>query len=168
MVDDKEFYLPPGVSRNITIKPYYINYQRNDGKEINMRIYETPGIGDTIRNLADNLIIKRILNLLQEVNEIDYFLFTVKSLTTRWTHSSQYIYERIQEIFGKDIKDRFILMCTFSDYFKPTIINTLEGKIDFEHYFCFNNYALFIQPESSDNTKLFWKLGMNSFENFLI
>ena len=60
--------------------------------------------------MADYLIIKHIL---QEVNEIDYILFTVKSSTTRWTHSSQYIYERIQEILGKDIKDRFIMMCTF-------------------------------------------------------
>ena len=39
----------------------------------------------------------------------------MKATTTRWTQGTSYIYDRILEIFGKDAKERFMLMCTFAD-----------------------------------------------------
>ena len=91
----------------------------------------------------------------------------MKSTTTRWTQANQYIYDRVQEIFGKDAKDRFILMCTFSDGQKPLAIGALEGKLHYEQYFCFNNSALYTPPElTTSQTKFFWKLGMDNVRKF--
>ena len=91
----------------------------------------------------------------------------MKSGKTRWTQADQYIFDRIQEIFGKDAKDRFMLMCTFSDGPKPRVIETLEGKFPYENYFCFNNSALYEPPElANSNTKFFWKLGMDNVKKF--
>ena len=41
------------------ITSYYVNYQRDDGKEINIKIIDTPGLGDTKGVQQDNLIIKQ-------------------------------------------------------------------------------------------------------------
>lgn len=58
-------------------------------------------------------------------------------------------------------------MCTFSDGQKPLAIETLEGKFPYENYFCFNNSALYEQPELANNyTKFFWKLGMDNVKKF--
>ena len=166
LVDENDIKdVPPGESNMIT--SYYVNYQRDDGKEINIKIIDTPGIGSIKGVQQDNLIIKQFDEFFKTTLELDYILVTVKSYTTRWTQSSQYFYDRIQEIFGKDAKDRFMLMCTFSDGKKPFVIKTLEGKFPYENYFCFNNSPLYVPPElANSNTKFFWKLGMDNVKKF--
>ena len=159
--------VPPGESQTHLITSYYVNYQREDGKEINIRIVDTPGLGDTKGVQQDNEIIKQFNEFFATTLELDYILVTVKSTTTRWTQANQYIYDRVQEIFGKDAKDRFILMCTFSDGQKPLAIGALEGKLHYEQYFCFNNSALYTPPElTTSQTKFFWKLGMDNVKKF--
>ena len=137
----------PGESQTNMITSYYFNYQRDDGKDINIKVIDTPGLGDTKGVQQYNLIIKQFDQFFKTTLELDYILVIAKSSTTRWTQSTQHIFDRIQEIFGKDAKDRFILMCTFSDRQKSLAIETLEGKFPFENYFCFNNSALYEQPE---------------------
>ena len=118
---------------------------------------DTPGLGDTKGVQQDNEIIKQFNEFFATTLELDYILVTVKSTTTRWTQANQYIYDRVQEIFGKDAKDRFILMCTFSDGQKPLAIGALEGKLHYEQYFCFNNSALYTPLElTTSQTKFFW------------
>ena len=120
---------------------------------------DTPGLGDTKGVQQDNEIIKQFNEFFATTLELDYILVTVKSTTTRWTQANQYIYDRVQEIFGKDAKDRFILMCTFSDGQKPLAIGALEGKLHYEQYFCFNNSALYTPPElTTSQTKFFLEI----------
>ena len=168
LVDENDIKdVPPGESQTNKIPSYYVNYQRNDGKEINIKIIDTPGIGSIKGVQQDNLIIKQFEQLFNEIGELDYILVTVKSGKTRWTQANQYIFDRIQKIFGKDAKDRFMLMCTFSDGQKPLVIETLEGKFPYENYFCFNNSALYVPPEiANSNTKFFWKLGIDNVKKF--
>ena len=93
---------------------------------------------------------------------------TVKTNITRWTYYNKYIFDKIQELFGKNVKDRFFLMCTFSDGQKPLVIEVLEDKFLYEKYFCFNNSALYSQQNTNNaNIKYFWKLGMDNLKNFL-
>lgn len=159
--------LPPGKSQTSIITDYYVNYERDSGEEINIRIVDTPGLGDTEGVEKDNEIIQQFEEFFQNTTELDYILVTVKASTTRWTHANQYVYDRVQEIFGKDAKERFILMCTFSDGQKPLAIGTLEGKIHYEEYFCFNNSALYTPTDfANSNTKFFWKLGMENVKRF--
>ena len=154
-------------SQTTEITNYYVNYERNEGEEINIRIIDTPGLGDTKGVLQDNKIIKKFEKLFQEIGELDYILITVKSSTTRMTASNKYIYDRILEIFGKDAKERFVLMCTFADGATPSAVNVLKDAIYFKEYFCFNNSALYIPSNKGNtNTKFFWKLGMSSVKLF--
>ena len=154
-------------SQTTDITNYYVNYERNDGEEINIRIIDTPGLGDTKGVLQDNKIIKKFEILFQEIGELDYILITVKSSTTRMTASNKYIYDRILEIFGKDAKERFVLMCTFADGATPSAVRVLKDAIYFKEYFCFNNSALYIPSNKGNaNTKFFWKLGMSSVKLF--
>ena len=56
LVDENDIKdVPPGESNMIT--SYYVNYQRDDGKEINIKIIDTPGIGSIKGVQQDNLII---------------------------------------------------------------------------------------------------------------
>jgi len=168
LVDENDIKdVPYGESQTNMITSYYVNYQRNDGKEINIKIIDTPGIGGIKGVQQDNLIIKQFDEFFKTTLELDYILVTVKQSITRWTPAVQYIFDRIQEIFGKDAKDRFMLMFTFSDGPKPRVIETLEGKFPYENYFCFNNSALYVPPELANNyTKLFWELGMDNVKKF--
>jgi len=156
-----------GESQTSIITDYFVNFHRESGTEINIRIVDTPGLGDTKGILQDNKIIKQFETFFKEVGELDYILITVKANTTRWTQANQYIYDRVQEVFGKDAKERFILMCTFSDGQKPLAVKTLENKIHFEEYFCFNNSALYVPKElATPNTKFFWNLGLDNVKRF--
>ena len=168
LVDENDIKdVPYGESQTNKITSYYVNYQRNDGKEINIKIIDTPGIGSIKVVQQDNLIIKQFDEFFKTTLELDYILVTVKSSSSTWTQANQYIFDRIQEIFGKDAKDRFMLMCTFSDGQKPLVIGALEGEFPYENYFCFNNSALYEPPElANSNTKFFWKLGMDNVKKF--
>ena len=169
LVDENDIRdVPPGDSQTSEITSYYVNYQRQDGNEINIRIVDTPGLGDTGGVGKDNEIIKKFEEFFHTTTELDYVLVTVKASTTRWTQNSQYIYDRVQEIFGKDAKNRFILKCTFADGKKPLALKAIENQLHYEQYFCFNNSALYTPSESSQNsnTKFFWDLGMQNVKRF--
>ena len=107
--------VPPENSQTSDITDYYINYSREDGREININLIDTPGLGDTKGVLEDNKIIKKFEKLFKEIGELDYILITVKATTTRWTQGTSYMCDRILEIFGKDAKERFMLIFTFAD-----------------------------------------------------
>lgn len=154
-------------SQTTEITSYYVNFERNEGEEINIKIIDTPGLGDTKGVLKDNEIIKKFEQLFKDIGELDYILITAKASTTRFTRNNQYIYDRILEIFGKDAKERFVLMCTFADGGIPSAKKVLEDVIYFNDYFCFNNSALYIPSDKgTSNTKYFWKLGMSSIKRF--
>ena len=149
------------------ITKYYVNWHRDEGREINIRIIDTPGLGDTKGVLQDNIIIKQFENLFSEIGELDYILVTVKANITRWTNATQYVYDRVQQVFGKDAVHRFMLMCTFADGQKPLSLDTLKDKFVYQDYFCFNNSALYVPSKNAGpNTKTFWKLCISSVKKF--
>lgn len=86
LVDENDIRdVPPGYSQKSEITSYYVNYQRQDGNEINIRIVDTPGLGDTGGVGKDNEIIKKFEEFFHTTTELDYVLVTVKANTTRWT-----------------------------------------------------------------------------------
>jgi hypothetical protein len=158
---------PSEESQTSEITDYYINYAREDGREINIHLIDTPGLGDTKGVLEDNNIIKKFEELFKKIGELDYILITVKATTTRWTQGTSYIYDRILEVFGKDAMERFMLMCTFADGAIPPCIDVLKGKLTYQEYFTFNNSALYVPKiKSNDNVVFFWKLGMSNVKRF--
>ena len=155
----------PGAFYRIRLSPYYINYQRDEGREINIRCIETPGYGDT-KGKYDG-IIRMFENIFRETGEIDYILLVVKSHSTRCCIGIEYLYNLIKEMFGKDVLERFILICTFCDGQKPIVVETLKNKFVYQDYFVFNNYGLYSSSKNAGiNSKFFWKMGNNSIRRF--
>jgi len=134
-----ENHLKDRSKSNRIITSDYVNFNRDDWKEINIRIIDIPGLGNTKGVLQDNIIIKQFEKLFKEIGELDYILVTVKVNITRWTNATQYVYDRVQQVFGKDAVHRFMLMCTFADGQKPLSLGTLTGKFIYQDNFCFNN-----------------------------
>ena len=172
LVDENQFSKVHGSkSQTSEISYYYINDERTNTNKIgefNIKIIDTPGFGDTKGVDKDNETVKKFEKLFKEINEIDYVLITVKSTTSRWTPGNRYVYDRVQEVFGKDAAERFIMMCTFADGAIPLATETLKPYLTFEKYFTFNNSALYIPSDGSNSmTEFFWKMGMNSVEEFL-
>ena len=168
LVDENHLKDRPGdQSQTEVITSYYVNFHRDEGREINIRIIDTPGLGDTKGVLQDNLIIKQFEELFKEIGELDYILVTVKANITRWTNATQYVYDRVQQVFGKDAVHRFMLMCTFADGQTPLSLDTLKGKFLYQDYFCFNNSALYVPSSNAGpNTKTFWRLCISSVKKF--
>ena len=70
---------------------------------------DTTGLRDTKEILQDNIIIIQFENLFSEIGELDYILITVKANITRRANATQYVYDRVQQVFGKDSVPRFML-----------------------------------------------------------
>ena len=156
------------MTQTFDIDDYYVNYQRQDGNGINIRIIDVPEFCDLKGITQDNVIIYKLKDFFErQIEELDYILITMKANTTRLCPSSEYIYNRIQEIFGNDAKNRFILICTFGDDKKPLVIETMDSLLNYEEYFCFNNSVLYLAPEYANiNTKYYWKLEMENVKRF--
>ena len=154
-----------GVSKTSTISTYYINDKDN---KFNIRIIDTPGFGDTKGMRTDDEVTKQFEELFNNIPEINYILLTVKASDTRLRSSSKYIYDRVQQLFGNDAKNRFLLMCTFSDENQPSCLNVISSTIHFEEYFTFNNSALFIPSDKGKSTtKFYWEMAMKSVKKFI-
>ena len=128
----------PGESQTSEIIRYVINDVRN---EFNIIIIDSPGFGDTKGYEQDDIITNQFENYFKELNEIDYVLLTVKSSETRLKPVTKYVYDRIQQIFGKDSKSRFLLMCTFADDRIPVVLHTMDDLIYYKKFFTFNNFT---------------------------
>ena len=165
LVDETHLnHLSGGESKTSEMVTYYINDHQN---KFNVRIIDTPGFGDTKGITVDDLITNKFEALFKKISKIDYILLTIKSTETRLLAGSKYVYDRVQQIFGKDAKDRFILMCTFADGQAPLCLDTIKD-IYFEKYFTFNNSALYTPSHNADvTTKFFWKMAMESVKHFI-
>lgn len=152
-------------SQTQDITQYYLNDPTNI---FNLRIIDTPGFGDTAGVKKDDLIAKKFEQLFGEINEIDYILVTVKASENRLKPGTKYVYDRVQQIFGKDATDRFILMCTFADDKIPLATETLKGHLVYETFFTFNNSAIYTPSyKETPQTKSYWKMAMDNVQYFL-
>ena len=65
---------------NSSLKSMYSarSLSRDDGEEINIKIVDTPGLGDTCEVLKDNETIKQFEDFFHSTLELDYILVTIK------------------------------------------------------------------------------------------
>lgn len=156
-------------SQTREIKSYFINNDNDDinlKENINIKIIDTPGFGNI---LEDNSMVKKFKDFFKKIKELDYILVTFKSPETLFTLSNEYTLERIQEIFGKDVLGRIVLICTFDDGGEPIVIKNLENRLNYEAFFCFNSKRVLcdLREYEKDEIKYFWKKGMSNFERLL-
>jgi len=168
-------------SQTSMITSYTIHHQKDMLVPYTLTIIDTPGFGDTRGITRDQIITNQVRDFFTSksgIVHLDAVCFVAQSSLPRLTATQKYIFDSIQALFGKDIKDNIFMMLTFADGHKPQILDGLNMAglpTDDGRWFKFNNSALFVvdssTAEDSDEEnfdKMFWKLGTASFKKFFI
>ena len=163
-----------GQHKSQTSKVTTYNIRRPTGNPI--IIVDTPGFGDTGGIVIDAKTVKLIKDCFtKEISTINAVCFVTKASTNRLTDSQKYVFDSVLNLFGNDIKENFIIMITFCDGADPQIVDALQSDDSIfkdiipylkknEWYLEFNNSAFFSTKVDRDNIKMFWKLGIESYE----
>lgn len=142
-------------------------------------IIDTPGYGDTEGINRDKEITELIKQKFEkEVTTINAICFVAQSSNARLTPNQKYIFNSIIKLFGNNVGENFIIMMTFCDAQEPPLKNALMSsesdllpilklsKDKTNLFLKFNNSAIFATNKDIFN-EMFWKLGMENFENFI-
>ena len=160
------------VTQNVTV--YRIS---TNGKYPPIKIIDSPGYGDTGGIQRDIKITELIKQKFEsEIDTINAICFVAQSSNARLTVNQRYIFDSIINLFGNDIAENFIVMMTFCDGQDPQLKDALISKesnlkpiislIKYPWYLKFNNSAIFA-PNKDKFNELFWRLGMESFDEFM-
>ncbi|XP_028853005.1 uncharacterized protein LOC114800082 isoform X1 [Denticeps clupeoides] len=167
-------------SQTSEVTAYQLHHQEGFQVPYSVTIIDTPGFGDTRGIRKDREIIEKIREFFSNPNgllTIDAVCFVVQSALARLTQTQKYVFDSILSIFGKDIANNIIVMITFADGQAPPVLEALktadipcaktqDGSIQ---HFKFNNSALFVSSEASDDfnfDRMFWKMGNASMKTF--
>ena len=142
-----------------------------------IQIIDTPGFGDT-RGIKQDMIITGQIEktFKEELSSLNAICFVAQSSNARLTANQKYIFTSVLDLFGEDVKENFISMLTFCDGGIPQVVASLEDSecvfstviphISKPWFYKFNNSAIFASDREDEFTKMFFKLGMKSFEEF--
>ena len=165
-----------GQHKSQTSKVTTYNIRRPTGNPI--IIVDTPGFGDTGGIDVDMKTVSLIKDCFtKEISTINAVCFVTKASTNRLTDSQKYVFDSVLNLFGNDIKENFIIMITFCDGADPQIVEALQSEDSIfkdiipylkknEWYLEFNNSAFFSTKVDRENIKMYWKLGIESYEKF--
>ncbi len=107
-----------------------------------------------------------ISGLLNSLKILDYMLMVVKSTENKLTSSSQFIFEKIQKLYAKDLSDRMLGIFTFSDGGEGQALTAVNAAgIKLAKTFKFNNSAMWDRLYDALQTKYF-ELGQSNFKEF--
>ena len=143
-----------------------------------IKIIDTPGYGDTRGIKRDHEITELIKQKFEkEINTLNAICFVAQSSNARLTPNQKYIFSSIIDLFGNDVAENFIVMMTFCDGQEPqlkaalisqeSIFKNIIKLIKYPWYLKFNNSAIFASNKNDAFNELFWKLGMDSFNEFM-
>ena len=143
------------------------------------QIIDTPGLGGTGGFKEDFKIIQQIRQtLIDKLSSITCICFVAQSSNRRLTAYQKYIFDCILDLFGNDLKSNFVFMLTFADGSKPLTVDAFQSKESLfyeiicslgEHWFYkFNNSGIFEKYMNNQFNKVFFKLVMKNFEEFII
>ena len=154
-------------SQTKVITAYTFHKEQGFPLPFSLTVIDTPGFGDTGGLERDKKITAQIKEFFSNENGIDQLHaigFVVQSSLLRLTPTQSYIFDAILSMFGKDIAENIFLMTTFADFEEPKVLDTVrKAKVPFEHYFAFNNVALF---SSNSRNKVFWEMAVESYDKF--
>ena len=160
-------------SQTSWIIAYTIHHQKGFKVNYTLTIVDTPGFGDTRGINRDIEITKQIFRFFiasgnQGIGHINVVGFVAQSSLPPLTATQKYIFDQILSLFGKDIGHNIYLMLTFGDSKIPQVLTGMnEAGMPYQEYFKFNNSVVFEENDSADQFgKMFWKMGMDSFEIF--
>lgn len=142
-------------------------------------IIDTPGFGDTAGIQEDTNITGLIKEFFQSgqspVDQLTAVGFVAKATNDRLTNTQKYVFDSVQALFGKDVKDIIFPLLTFADGNEPQVVISLkEHKIPFKKYFTFNS-SIFAQsgglaarstPQNKKFENVYWQIAEESFKRF--
>ena len=140
--------------------------------DYNLNIIDTPGFGDTRGITRDKELVRQIESFFSSSDKhgidcLDAVWFVTQAPLCRLSPTQRYIFDSVLAIFGNDIKENIFILITFADGQRPPVLDAIEeAGIPHQGTFIFNNSALFVDPDSSPNGKIFWKMGKQGFEEF--
>ena len=182
-------------SQTAHISSYTLHFHDGFKVDYTLTIIDTPGFGDTGGIARDMEVAKELYNFFKSdhghLDHLDAVGFVAPASLPRLTPTQTYIFDSVLSLFGKDIAQSIYLLLTFADGKPPQILSAIKAsKFPYRSHFKFNNSAVFDDigsaageagknmNESSDEdeeddatgddfNKVFWDLGMRSFEKFL-
>ena len=173
ITEDDEINQNQAHSQTSWITAYTIHHQKGFKVDFTLTIVDTPGFGDTRGVDRDNEITKQIRKFFiasgkQGIDHLDVVGFVAQSSLPRLTHTQRYIFDQILALFGKDVGQNIYLMLTFGDGQVPQVLTGFqEARLPYQEYYKFNNSVIFDDNHSADDfCKMFWNMGMCSFEKF--
>ncbi len=134
-------------------------------------IIDTPGFGDTRGFQRDLALTKQLTEFFKNKNycgsaKLNAVSFVIQSSQTKLDTSQKYVFDSILNLFGKDIKENFLIIATFADAGSVNAKSALEaGNIPTENLIKFNNSALYAKPDKAFATihQMFWNIGKEGY-----
>ncbi len=159
------------VTRGITA--YTIHPMEGSAIPYVFTVIDTPGFGDTEGLSRDIFITDQIKEFFSikppnGIDHLDGIGFVTQSSLPQLTPTQKYIFDSIFSIFGKDVKNSFFMMISFSNGKNPPVLEAIEqAQISYDSFFKFNNSALFASNANDDGSdEMSWNMGNKFFNNF--
>ena len=142
-------------------------------------IIDTPGYGDTRGIEKDKEIDNMLMDLFtKQVDRIHLICFVAKASSNRLTAVQSYVFNKVLNMFGKDISENFLFVLTFCDGGEPQFVSSLQDKtslvapiiptIKDPWYLQFNNSVVFEKFKSTNKmSSMFWDLFQESMKEFI-
>ena len=160
-------------SQTKCITAYTFHKDRGSPLPYTLTLIDTPGFGDTGGLKRDKQIVAQIKEFFtmqgdEGIDQLHGIGFVASASQPRLTPTQRYVFDSILSVFGKDVADNIFLMVTFADGKQPPVLEAARtAGVPFQHFFKFNNSALFASNQANDEfDKMFWKMGRKSFQDF--
>ena len=161
------------MSQTKCITAYTFHKNRSSPLPYTLTVIDTPGFGNTGGLERDKQIVKQIKEFFsipgyESIDQLHGIGFVTQAPLARLTPAQQYVFDSILSVFGKDVAGNIFLMITFSDGKRPPILDAVKAAdVPFnDHFFKFNNSALFAGNQKDEFYEMFWKMGNKSFGDF--
>lgn len=173
--EEKTRYHDQTQSQTEWITSYTIRSMSGSNLDYDLHIVDTPGFGDTRGVVRDKEIVDQIREFFttrgsQGIMYLDAICFVIQAPLVRLTPPQRYLFDAILSIFGQDVVNNIYVLITFADGNEPPVVDALRGaKVPFKKFYKFNNSALFVSRQLSQESEfasLYWKMGRESFRLF--
>ncbi|CAG0904408.1 unnamed protein product [Darwinula stevensoni] len=161
-------------SQTKQVSAYTLHWQKGSPIPYTLTIIDTPGFGDTEGLDVDRQMLTKVHAFFAAckphgLDSLSGIGFVLPASVSRLTGAQKYIFDSVMEMFGKDMKEKFYVLISFTDGQRPKVLNTLKAaNIPHDKSFQFNNSALFSGNEADEGFQyMFWIMGIQSYSTFL-
>ena len=160
-------------SQTVDVTAYRFEWQPWFPIDANVVLVDTPGFADCGGMEMDKAIVGKIEELFRDqvsgIDSVHAVALLVKDGLNRLTTEQGYVFQEIEKLFGKDVKENFAIIVTHAGPDKTcrNVRTALKkAEIDYKGLFRFENYVLF--AENGEDIESDWNVAYASYRNFLV